>query len=205
LQEEPYTAGMPREAPRRTVRPLETERDVSGERLLVRAARDGDQDAIGALFDLHYTSVFRFLYVKTGRQEDAEDLAQEVFLRMIGALERYEERGLPFRAFRMRIAANLVRDHYRKRSNRSPASSTDVPGFDLPADDDPTAVVEQQLALRDVATAMEKLSPAEREVMQLRFGADLSVAETAAALGKNENTVKQLTFKALGKLRKALH
>src|SRR6185312_16707523 len=99
LQEEPYTAGLPREAPRSTVRPLDTERDVSGERLLVRAARDGDQDAIGALFDLHYTSVFRFLFVKTGRQEDAEDLAQEVFLRMIGALERYEERGLPFRAF----------------------------------------------------------------------------------------------------------
>jgi RNA polymerase sigma-70 factor (ECF subfamily) len=170
----------------------------------VHAARVGDADAVGCLFDLHYSTIFRYIYVRTGRVEDAEDLAQEVFVRMVGAIDRYEDRGAPFRAWLLRIAANLVRDHYRRRGTRPPASSTDAPGFDLPADDDPTEAVARQLALRDVAAAMHKLSPAEREVVQLRFGADLSVAETAAALGKNENTVKQLSFKALGKLRKAL-
>ena len=208
MQEDLETAGAARNAPRDGLRgedrAVQADVGATDERALVRAARAGDADAVGSLFDLHYSTIFRFIYVRTGRVEDAEDLAQEVFVRMVGAIERYQERGAPFRAWLLQIAANLVRDHYRRRGTRPPASSTDAPGFDIAGDDDPTETVARQLALRDVAKAMEKLSPAEREVMQLRFGADLSVAETAAALGKNENTVKQLTFKALGKLRKAL-
>lgn len=174
------------------------------ERWLVRQAQAGSQDAVGALFDLHYTMVFRYLFVKTGRREDAEDMAQEVFLRMIAALDRYQERGVPFRAWLMQIAANLARDLYRRRSVSAPAISIDLPGFDLPADDDPQETTAQQMAFTDVVAAMDCLSPAERAVVELRFSAELSVAETAATLGKTQNNVKQLTFKALVKLRKAL-
>lgn len=208
LQEGPETAGARRDTPQDGFRAVGDNRsaapDARDEQTLVRAAKAGDREAIGMLFDLHYIPVFRFLFVRTGRQEDAEDLAQEVFIRMIAALDRYQERGVPFRAWLMQIAANLARDFYRRRGARPVAASIDAPGFDLPADDDPQEMAETALTLRDVIAALDGLTPAEREVIELRFGADLSVAETAATLGKTENTVKQLTFKALNKLRKAL-
>lgn len=208
MQEEPETAGVHRVTPLRGSRTVSEDEAAptppDDERTLVRRARDGDQDAVGALFDLHYAVVFRYLYTKTARREDAEDLAQEVFLRMIAALDRYQERGVPFRAFLMQIAANLARDFYRRHGAAPPSSSTDVAGFDIAGDDNPEETVAGQLAFNDVLAALSCLSTAEREVVELRFTAELSIAETAAALGKTQNNVKQLTFKALGKLRKAL-
>ena len=176
----------------------------SDERDLIELARSGDQGALGALYDAHYGRVYSYIRYKVAHQEDAEDLTQEVFIRMLDALDRYQHRGAPFRSWLMQIAANLVRDHYRRKGTTVAALSVDVSELDIAGDGDPAASVELQLAIEEVTGALHLLTDTEREVMLLRYVADLNIAETAAATGKNENNVKQLTFKALGKLRKAL-
>ncbi len=176
----------------------------SDERDLVELAKAGDQAALGRLFDDHYARVYRYIRVKVGMEQDAEDLAQEVFLRMYQALERYQHRGVPFRAFLMQVAANLVNDFYRKRGATGKTASLQGEDIDLPGDEDPADVVVLQANFAEVMEAMRHLTELEREVIQLRYAAELSIAETASVTGKNENNVKQLTYKALGKLRKAL-
>jgi len=197
--------GVAREPDAVALRPAAATPDAEcSERDLIDRARTGDPTALGVLYDAHYGRVYGYIRYKVSHQEDAEDLTQEVFIRMLDALDRYQHRGAPFRSWLMQIAANLVRDHYRRKGTTVAVLSVDVGELDIVGDGDPAASVELQLALEEVTGALHLLTDTEREVMLLRYVADLNIAETAAATGKNENNVKQLTFKALGKLRKAL-
>lgn len=176
----------------------------SDERDLVDRAKAGDQTALGKLFDDHYARVYRYIRVKVSQKQDAEDLAQEVFLRMYQSLERYQHRGVPFRAFLMQVAANLVNDFYRKQGASARTASLQGEEIDVADDEDPADIIVLQASFAEVMGAMRHLTEVEREVIQLRYAAELSIAETAEVMAKNENNVKQLTYKALVKLRKAL-
>jgi RNA polymerase sigma-70 factor, ECF subfamily len=184
------------------VPPSESEADPPcDERELVERAKKGDQAALAQLFDGNYTRVFSYLRVRLGSEQDAEDLAQEAFLRMHTALPRYEQRGVPFRSWLLQIAANLVNDFYRKRGTSPRTSSLNDAFVEAEGEPDPALAVEIQFSLDEVGAAMVHLTELEREVVRLRYAAELSITETARHLGKTENNIKQLTHKALIKLR----
>ena len=82
---------------------------------LVAAAKLGDPEAFGALFDHYYAPVYRYVAARVGRPSDAEDLAQLVFVKALEALPRYEVRGVPFGGWLFRLARNVVIDHIRTR------------------------------------------------------------------------------------------
>lgn len=173
------------------------------ERERIDRARAGDSEAQAWLFDEHYSRVFGYLRTRLALPQDAEDLAMEVFMRMLDALPRYNYRGVPFISWLMRIASNLAKDYYRERgtSTRTVSLADDL---DVDAGEDPARQVELQISIAEIGDAMQHLTELEREVIRLRYAAELSIAETAAALEKSENNIKQLTHKALVKLRKAL-
>jgi RNA polymerase sigma-70 factor (ECF subfamily) len=186
------------------VPPAAADATTDDERQLVELAQSGDVSAQGLLFDAHYVRIYRYLWSKVDRKEDAEDLAQEVFFRMLDALPRFQHRGVPFKSWLMQIAANLIKDHYRRRGVSGRITSLDDE-LEIAGDGDPAKTVELKLSMDEVTGAMQRhLTEIEREVIRLRYAAELSIAETAAVMGKSENNVKQVTFKALGKLRKAL-
>ena len=81
----------------------------------VEAAKGGDPEAFGALFDHFYAPVYRYVAARVGRPSDAEDLAQLVFVKALEALPRYELRGVPFGGWLFRLARNVVIDHVRTR------------------------------------------------------------------------------------------
>src|SRR5512135_3813397 len=86
---------------------------------LVEAARNGDPDAFGALFDRYHAPVYRYIVARVGRPSDAEDLAQLVFVKALEALPRYEARGVPFGGWLFRLARNVVIDHARTRRDHA--------------------------------------------------------------------------------------
>jgi RNA polymerase sigma-70 factor, ECF subfamily len=184
--------------------PAASQVGADDERELVELAKAGDLHAQGLLFDAHYTRVYRWIWLKVGRREDTEDLAQEVFIRMLDALPRYQQRGVPFKAWLMHIAVNLVTDYYRRNGVSGRTASLDE-DLEVAGEEDPAKTAEMNLSMVEVMKAMQThLTEIERETIRYRYAAELSIAETAAAMGKNENNVKQLTFKALAKLRRAL-
>lgn len=143
-------------------------------------------------------AIFGFLVNRVGYTA-AEDLTAETFARAYAAYGRYEDRGVPLRAWLFRIAHNLVVGRARRRD------STDVPldvdheiGVDLSRDFD------VPLEIREVEAAMDHLSDAQRTVVDLRYFRELSVPETAAVLGIAEDAVRALTYRALVRLRAAL-
>jgi RNA polymerase sigma-70 factor (ECF subfamily) len=168
---------------------------------LVEAAKDGDPEAFGALFDHFYGPVHRYVAARVGRPSDAEDLAQLVFVKALEALPRYELRGVPFGGWLFRLAKNVVIDHVRTRREHVTLDVI-VQQSDEDAGPDELATIRQELD--SVAHALRRLTPEQREAIQLRFFAGLSAKEAAVAMSRQEGTVRGLQFRAIAALRREL-
>jgi RNA polymerase sigma-70 factor (ECF subfamily) len=168
---------------------------------LVAAAQRGDPQAFGSIFDAYAGPIYRFIAGRVSRPSDAEDLTQLVFVKALEALPRYEARGVPFGGWLFRLARNAIIDQIRTR--REHLSLVPVMSWQ-----DEEAGPEAVAALRDdverVAAAMAHLTDDQREVIELRFFAGLSVLETAMAMGRQEGTVRGLQFRAIASLRRSL-
>ena len=168
---------------------------------LIARARAGNAASIGALYERYQAGVFRYLYYRVGDRQAAEDLTGEVFLRMIGALPRYRQGGVPFKAWIFQIARNLAVDHFRKQSVR------DHVGLDEALVDPQEAVEEaadRSLTSEALKAALQSLTVDQREVILLRFVAGMPIAQVAGILNKSESAVKALQRRGLNALRKIL-
>lgn len=172
------------------------------ERQMVDAARAGDEAALSEIYSLYFPRVYRYILARTGNTYDAEDLAEEVFMRVIEAIERFQWRDVPFSAWLFRIAHNALISQRRKESARGRTA----PLLDVLATDamGPDEMVENRLVLNEIMAASETLPDAQRQVIALRFAAALSVAETAEAMGKGQGNVKVIQHKAIVKLREMM-
>ena len=167
----------------------------------VEAAKDGDPEAFGALFDHFYAPVYRYVAARVGRPSDAEDLAQLVFVKALEALPRYELRGVPFGGWLFRLARNVIIDHVRTRREHV---TLDIIVQQSTEDDGPDELAALRQDMDSVAFALRRLTPEQREAIQLRFFAGLSAREAAIAMGRQEGTVRGLQFRAIAALRREL-
>ena len=165
----------------------------------VRRAARGDEESAGLLFDHYYPRVFRYARGKLGRDVDAEDVAAETFARVLRGLDKFRWKGAGFEAWLFRIAANLVVDTHR-RSGRELVERNPV------EEEAPTAELPETLVLRaesvgGLRAMLDELAPDQREVLLLRFAADMDTAEVGRVMDRNVNAVRQLQFRALQRLR----
>jgi RNA polymerase sigma-70 factor (ECF subfamily) len=181
---------------------------VEDERACVQRAAAGDVESVGRLYDAYIKRLYGFCLAKVGNETDAEDLAEDVFVKVIGALDGFEWRDLgsrtnnPFSAWVFRIARNHVTSFYRRAATRG--IETEVPESLRDQSREPSEQVEINLTIEEVFAIVEQLPEAQRAVIQLRFGAGLSVRETAEALDKRETNVKVLQHKGVKRLRELL-
>lgn len=169
---------------------------------LVSRAQSGDRSAFGLLYQEYVTSIYRYTYLRIGQAEQAEDITQEVFLKALNSIGGYRYKGKPFVSWLFRIAHNMIIDYYRQANKNKFISLAET--IDVIANDDPAAATERSMEMAKIKQAVEKLPSRQKEVISLRFGSELSVAETARAIGKTEGTVKKLQYEALSKLRKLM-
>ena len=175
---------------------------MSGEQELVARAARGDVDAFSKLYEENFDRVYRYLYVRLGNEAESEDLAQEVFAKVLEVIGSFQWRDVPFASWLFRIAHNKMIDYIRKEKRVERADSDEtVLSLDDP---DPAEMAEKNLQLEKVRHNIGKLSPAQREVIWLRFGAGLTTTEVASALGKSTGTVKALQYNGIVALRKMM-
>jgi RNA polymerase sigma-70 factor, ECF subfamily len=148
------------------------------------------------LYLQHHEHIFRFIWSRVHDALLAEDLTGEVFIRMVANLPNYRDRSLPFRAWLYQIARNLIIDYHRKEA--SAQSLKDVANAHTAS---PEENVEVALTLERVQQTLEKIDPAQREVVELRFLAELSLEEVAEAMDKSVAAVKALQHRGLASLR----
>jgi RNA polymerase sigma-70 factor, ECF subfamily len=176
------------------------ENELAKNHALVRSAQNGDVSAIRELYLGHQEHIYRFIWSRVYDPDLADDLTGEVFLRMIKSLPRYQDRALPFRAWLYRIAHNLVIDYHRKQDRRvtMPLEKMDNRLVEIKSLEERT---EQTVTFEQVQQALAQLAPHEREVIEMRFLAGLSLKETAHALDRTVAAVKALQYRGLVSLR----
>ncbi len=169
---------------------------------LIQSAKRGDQAALGAIYDCLYPSVFRYLYYRVSDQEIAEDLAAEVFVRMVERIGTFEQRERPMLAWLYTIARNLAADHYRLQGHvdQMPLEESLIAGETY----QPSQTIERRQDKDCLAKAMENLTEEQRQVILLRFVEDRDIAEVAATLGKNERAIRSLQHRALAALNREI-
>jgi RNA polymerase sigma-70 factor (ECF subfamily) len=176
-------------------------RDAAGLDALAMAAGRGDVEALGRLYDTLVGPIYRYVAVRVRRREDAEDLTQLVFERIVGSLHRYRHRGRPFEAWAFRIARNAVIDHVRRERSHEPL---DGARLTLHGDGGPEALSLRGEELRELQAALRQLTADQQEAIALRFAAGLSAEEAAQVMGRRAGTIRGLTFRAIASLRRRL-
>ena len=169
---------------------------------LVAKAQQGDQMAFATLYEQYRPLVYRFLRRRLdGSDEAVEDLTEDVFVKLYEKLDRYVERGLPFTAWLYRIAHNQLVDYVRTLP-RHFAQPLDVVA-DVP-EQQASSEYRSVLDRETLEPALARLTAEQRQAVELRFLQGMSVAETAAAMGRSEEAVKKLQARALANLRRTL-
>jgi len=157
-----------------------------------------DPSKFTALYDRYLRPIYRYLYSRVGNASDAEDLTAQTFLSAFEALPRYRHQG-HFSAWLFTIARNRVRDHYRPRTVEMPLNESQP----NPADD-PLVQVVRSDQLAHMAKAIRSLSEGEKELIRLRFAAELSFSEIGECLGKREEAVKKSFYRLMTRLQRQL-
>lgn len=168
----------------------------TGDAAIAEAAKSNPH-AFGELYERYYHRVYRYVYHRVGNAHDAEDLTALVFMKALEALPTYQSRKNGFAPWLFRIARNSVVDHYRRRRKQSPMDELDH----YAGDGDPVGDVLGEERRSELNAFVEHLSADQRDVVLMRFAADLSFPEIASTLKKNEPAVRMLLHRGLRKLR----
>lgn len=174
---------------------------MTGQDLDLKGVRSLDPEAISAVHERYYAEIFRYAYHRCGDGTVSEDIAGEVFVRMLEALHRGKGPKDNVRGWLYGTAANLIHDHFRDLY-RKPVES--LPEEVRDGELDPESYVEQRTDIEKVLNATHYLTEEQQQVLSLRFGSGLSVEETAGVMDKKTNAVKALQFRALHALRRNL-
>jgi RNA polymerase sigma-70 factor (ECF subfamily) len=158
-----------------------------------------DQQSIGAIYDKNFSEIYRYVLYRIGDPTLAEDIASDVFVRLLEAVQSGRSPQTNLKGWLIGTASHVVTDHLRQKYRRPEEEiSESMPdrGPSL------TAEVDQREQNRVVNDAYAQLTPEQQHVLALRFGQGYSLEETAAFMNKNVNAVKALQFRALAALQR---
>jgi len=168
---------------------------------IIQASRE-DPRAFGELYLLYVERVFRYLYSRVGSAPDAEDLTSQTFLVALESLSRLRQDG-QFAPWLFTIARSKAMDSFRRKKNT--ASIDDVDDVeDIPVENDPLSGVIQSDQAAALAKLIHALPEDERELLRLRFLAEMSFPEIAHLLQRNEAAVKKSIYRLLARLHSQL-
>lgn len=168
---------------------------------LLHQAQQGDREAVESLFRREWRPVYDLLYRALGQRAEAEDLTQEVFIRALSSLERYQPSTTPFAGYLAVIARNLLRDHWRR-------GHTSLHLQAIPELPSPSAGPEHTALQTDEPARLQALlaplSPDQQQVIRLRVLEGRPTVEVAKLMGRSPGAIRVLQHRALTTLRTML-
>jgi RNA polymerase sigma-70 factor (ECF subfamily) len=176
--------------------------DIAEEDALLARARQGDVDASRQIFDSYFSPVYQFIRLRVEDVQTAEDLASEVFLKLLNAFRGGTAPRHSLRGWLFRVARNEIYDHFGRQKRLNMTVLDDW--IAAPDEDEPEVQFMNTLDVARARRAIKLLTDDQQEVLLLRFGQMLNLQETADIMGKNVNTIKALQFRAVNMLRKVL-
>jgi RNA polymerase sigma factor (sigma-70 family) len=166
------------------------------ENLLIKAKK-GEVSAFGELYNLYFKKVYSFIYYRVSHKETAEDLAEEVFLKVHAKIENIRE-ATSFEAWLYRIARNLVIDYYRGKKEQINILELENTLF---YQDTVIRTIDLNQQQKILMTLIAKLEPDQQRVLKMKFFEDLGNNEIAAIMEKSEGAIRVIQFRGIAKLK----
>ncbi len=161
--------------------------------------RELNSHVIGVIYDKYFPEVYRYVRYRLSDEQVAEDIASDVFVRLLEASQKGRGPQSNLKAWLLSTASHVVADHLR-RSYRRPTEALPENLLDMASI--PNDEFERREQTREFRRAYAELTPEQQDVLALRFGQGYSLEETASVLKKNINAVKALQFRALAALQR---
>lgn len=172
------------------------------EQFLLSGARSLDPTVLAEIHDTYFPAIFRYIAYKVGDRQTAEDLTSEVFVRFLHAVRERHTPQNTIRGWLYKVAANLVNDHYRQKQRRiqEVALPDALPGLGPK----PAEQIINKQTLENLRLALDQLTEEQRQVIELRYGWEMSIRDVAETIGKSQGAVKQLQARALASLARLM-
>jgi len=181
--------------------------NIFKEKYLLFRAKNKDPEAFSSVYDLYVDRIYRFIFFKVNKQEDAQDLTSEVFLKTWEYINQGKEIS-NLNALIYKIARNLVIDYYRKNVSKekeiSLEDSQDLLEKEMEVIDQNWQKIDVKIQTEKIEAKLMLLKNEYREVIILRYIDSLSIDEIAEILEKKKGAVRVLIFRALNTLRQLM-
>ena len=175
--------------------------DTKSDLQLIVEAQAGDRSSFAELIDRYYMTVYRFAFKWCRSKEDAEDITQEVFIKLADKLHLFDQRSR-FTSWLYRVTINCAKDYVRRSSRWTSRKVPEPPVNDFVSSPDPGP--ENNVIARSIRQAIGDLPPKLKEAMLLVYAEGKDHKEAAKIIGCAETTVSWRIFKAKRSLRKVL-
>jgi RNA polymerase sigma-70 factor (ECF subfamily) len=179
--------------PRRTLdESPEATREI---RLAIARAKEGDRDAVRLLYIRYSGNVYGYVRSIVRDEREAEDLTQQVFMKLMLVIGKYTDYGVPFSGWLLRLSRNVAVDHLRRRR---PTPTEEVIGVETHADES------ARESARDLYAALATLPDEQRDVLVMRHIVGLSPPEIAEHMGRSESSIHGLHHRGRRTLKQEL-
>ena len=171
-------------------------------------AQAGDAEAFSEIYDAYAKKLFRYIRVKVQNQQQAEDVLQDVFVKIWRGLPTYQASKGSFNSWAYRVAGNAMNDFFRKAyRSPEPAAMSEAMAYgssDLQSEaKSMEKVLDSEFALTRLRSVLGEIPELYRQVLEFRFMQDLEIHEIGEILGKSNLAVRLLQHRALKKLKEA--
>jgi RNA polymerase sigma-70 factor (ECF subfamily) len=165
-------------------------------RLAIAAAKEGDRDALRFLYVRYCDNVWSYVRSIVRDEHEAEDVTQHVFAKLMSIIDRYDDRGVPFSSWLLRVARNAALDHLRvRRATPTEAVAQVESGIEDDGIND---------RMRSLIAALDSLPDEQRNVVIMRHVVGLSPAEIAERMGRSESSIHGLHHRGRRALQREL-
>lgn len=168
---------------------------------LVIAAKTGDSAAFEQLYQHFYQPILRYLVIRVGDMDDAEDLAQKTFIKFYRNLHNWQDQGYSPAAYLYTVARSVLADHFRSQKARKLDNSEDILGLLADRSQNLEKSVIESEEVQQIFAAMHKLPELDAEVLRLRFIEGLSNPEIASIIDKSDVATRKTLSRATQRLK----
>lgn len=177
---------------------------VQNEKELIDEILDGSQAAMEILVNRYYKGIFSYIYRSTGQYHTSYDLTQEVFVKMLKSIERFDKKAGNFKNWIFKIAVNTVKDYFKGSSYRNYKDMAEIDESRIAEGENVVELLSHMSQRNEIKKALTELPGYQRDAIILKFYHDMKIKDIAVVMGTNESTVKSRLKQGIDKLKKML-
>ncbi|CEO08926.1 RNA polymerase sigma factor [Paraclostridium sordellii] len=171
---------------------------------LIKEIIKGNESAMEILVKRYYDLAYSFIYRNTSDYNTAYDITQDVFIKMMKNIDKYQIENGKFKSWLLKIAVNTTKDYFRSKIYKQRIQSYDIDNHEIEDKANVVDILSKKEETIKIKEAIKNLPKLQREAIILKYYNDLKIKEISNITGENENTIKSRLFNGVKNLKKLL-